>query len=145
MTRAILAQMPLLGFFHQFSFSRLFVCLFANAVECVGGTVSIDCRRCLINGGATHHNTLETVEATAYGTYEIDLFGSVHICDRYIAMATAHRRFDGWYFMWNRFNYNNGPIPEHYNQIWTQSEGKSLGHFLMKIRFSCRCISCDTM
>lgn len=92
----------------------------------LGGTVSIDCRRCIINGCATNYNTLETIETTAHGTYEIDLFGSVHFCDRYIAMATAYCRFNGWHFMWNCFNYNNGSIPEHYNKIWTQSKGKPI-------------------
>lgn len=112
--------------------SFMLVCLLFEMMN-LGGTVSIDCRRCLFDGCATNYNTLETIETTAHGAYEIDLFGGVHICDRYIAMATAHCRFDGRHFMWNRFNYNNGPVPQHYNKIWAQSKGK---HLLNRVQFT---------
>lgn len=66
---------------------------------------------------------METIEATAYGTYEIDLFGRVYICNRYIAMATAYSWFNGRHFVWHRVNHYNGTIPKYYNKIWTQSQG----------------------
>lgn len=91
----------------------------------LGWSVSIDSRRCFFHGCAINYDPLETIEATAFGTYEIDLFGRMCICDWNIAMATAYCRFDGWYFMWHRANDHNGPILKHYNKIWSQSEGLS--------------------
>lgn len=81
----------------------------------LGWSVSIDSRRCFFHGCAINNDSLETIEATAFGTYEIDLFGRLYICNRNITMATAYCRFDGWHTMRHRSNHHNGSILKYYN------------------------------
>ena len=63
-------------------------------------------------------DSLETVEATAYGIVEVDFPGVVHICDWNIAVAAAHRRFDGRHRMRDSADLRASTIFEYY-KIWT--------------------------
>lgn len=102
------------------------LCIFLFCLSSIGWSVSIDSRRCFFYGCAINYDPLETIEAAAHGTYEIDLFGGVHFCHRYITVATAHCRSNGWHFMRHRAHHHNGTIFKRYYKIWTQSKGKPI-------------------
>lgn len=90
----------------------------------VGWSVSLNSWCCFVNGCVVVYDTLETTKTASLGFDETNIFGNLHICDRYIAMATAHHRYYRRHFMWHSINNNNGTIPKHNNKIW--KKGKSM-------------------